>query len=153
MNTILKLLNELQHKISDSDKVNPMISGVSVGWHIEHLLISTDRICNALANSNPENYKWKFNKSRLFIFFINKIPRGKGKAPAASLPKGIVTHDELRSKLILTRVNVENLESLNSKSYFDHPYFGQLNKKDTIKFLTIHIRHHLKIINEIIRSE
>ena len=88
MNKIIQLLNELESKISYNNHLNESVSAVNVGWHIEHILLSTNRIINAVSASKPENYKWKFNKTRMFVFFINKIPRGKAKAPKAVQPNG-----------------------------------------------------------------
>lgn len=36
--------------------------------------------------------------------------------------------------------------------FFKHPYFGNLNVKDAIKMLKLHTRHHIDIINDIIKG-
>jgi hypothetical protein len=41
---------------------------------------------------------------------------------------------------------------MSSDKYFDHPYFGNLRLNKTIKFLEIHTKHHLEIINDIIKK-
>ncbi len=39
MDKLLKLLNELENNIPNSEKLNLSVSKSSVGWHIEHTLI------------------------------------------------------------------------------------------------------------------
>jgi hypothetical protein len=34
--------------------------------------------------------------------------------------------------------------------FFEHPYFGKLKLKETIRFLEIHTTHHLSIIEDIV---
>ncbi|MFN8364825.1 MAG: hypothetical protein U0T78_06125 [Cloacibacterium normanense] len=38
------------------------------------------------------------------------------------------------------------IKNLPSQSYIEHPYFGHLDVKQTLKFLKIHTQHHLKIV-------
>lgn len=152
MNKITTLLNELESKIPHSHQVNPAVSAVPVGWHIEHLLMSTSRIIKAISLSDPAQYKWRFNKKRILIMAIQKIPRGKGKAPKTSLPDGEISIESLNANLLKTRQKVAELSGLHPKNYFEHPYFGHLHLKAGQKFIRIHMRHHLNIINDILKA-
>jgi hypothetical protein len=152
MDKLLKLLNELESKIPNSKRLNLSVSKSSVGWHIEHTLMTTIEIIKALKNSKPQNYKWKFNLTRMYIYAINKIPRGKGRAPESVLPKGTIVADNLIKNTQVAKLKVEELSDLHSNNYFEHPYFGKLNLKPSIKFLKIHTKHHIKIINDIIKA-
>ena len=49
-----------------------------------------------------------------------------------------------------TRETIKGLETVSKDHFFPHPYFGNLKKKETIRFLEIHTNHHLKIIRDII---
>ncbi len=151
MQTLEQLLDVLESKIDHHEKVNKDISISSVGWHIEHTAKVLGRVTTAVSNSNPEEFKRKFNFVKTIIFIRNKIPRGKGKAPQASLPEGTITKEVLQNSLLKAKEKVKELSTLDSNKYFKHPYFGDLKQKDCIKFLTIHSNHHLKIINDIIK--
>ncbi len=106
MEKIISQLNELEARIPDCDKINPAVSAASVGWHIEHVLLATGRVIDSLSVSNPEEYQWKFNKNRAIIFLLNKIPRGKGRAPKPSVPKGEITQESLIESPQKTRSRV-----------------------------------------------
>ena len=150
MNRLTVLIDNLETKIPYSDKLNTSISQSPVGWHIQHTLLATKKIIQAIEGSNPPNYKWKFNLTRSFVFTFNKIPRGKGKAPKSVIPnepfEPSVLHREIEE--LKSKINV--LDTLNANNYFDHPYFGSLNLKATRTFLEIHTKHHIAIIDEII---
>jgi len=152
MNNLLTLLNELENKIPFCDRLNENVSSATVGWHIDHTLLVTNKISHAVKASNPDEYKWRFNKIRTLVFLINRIPRGKGKAPKVAQPQGDITVELLKKNFELTKKKVAELNGLNSGNHFDHPYFGKLNLKSTIWFLKIHTKHHLKIIDDIIRK-
>jgi hypothetical protein len=81
---------------------------------------------------------------------MQKIPRGKAKAPAAVMPKSEVTEESLKLQFAKINASINELTMLDKNSNFNHPYFGMLNLSSTIKFLEIHTKHHLKIIEEII---
>lgn len=153
MDKLKNQLTEFEQKIQVMTLLNTSISKASVGWHIEHILLATNGIIDSLKKSNPDNYKWSFNFSRSLVFTINKIPRGRGKAPSRSQPKGDFTKETLGVHIAKTKANLTNLENLDKNNYFEHPYFGQLNLKPCIKFLKIHAQHHLNIINDIIKAE
>jgi hypothetical protein len=152
MEKLKKLIQDLESKIQNQEMLNPTISKSSVGWHIEHTLLTMNLIIGALQKSNPENYKQSFNFYRVLVFAMNKIPRGKAKAPKIVQPKEDFNIESLKSHLEKAKTKLAELNSIGNKNYFEHPYFGHLTLKPTIKFLEIHTNHHLQIINDIIKS-
>ena len=149
MSNLKTLVNQLESYIANYEKVNPAVSQSSIGWHIDHSLMVINGIIDELKKSNPKQFKWRLNWNRIFIQSINKIPRGKAKAPKVVQPLESATAALLISKLEIAKNNVVDLESLHANSYFTHPYFGDLNLKKTLWFLNLHTNHHLKIIKDI----
>ena len=95
MNKINNLLNQLEAKISNGENLNLVISKGNVAWHIEHSLLTINLIINALIQSNPKNYKWKFSFIRMVVLLMKKIPRGKAKSPKVVLPQENISNDSL----------------------------------------------------------
>ncbi|MFM2386970.1 MAG: hypothetical protein RL660_1727 [Bacteroidota bacterium] len=151
MNTLENYLNALETTISKQAAHHTGISNVNVGWHIEHILLTINAIIDQLQKSTPENYKWKFKIARLLVFSLNKIPRGKAQSPQVVVPQ-VYSEQSLFNHLTETQRKLQTLESLDANKYFNHPFFGNLKKGQTIKFLQIHTKHNLSIINDIIAS-
>lgn len=150
MNTIDSLLTVLASKFDDYNRMNTVVSKSSVGWHLEHSLKTIDQIITACKKSDPSAYQWKFKLNRFLIMdVLHKIPRGKARAPKVVQPEGAISKESLQMHLDKVYQNLENWEALHENCYFFHPYFGNLNKKATEKFLALHTKHHLKIIEDI----
>ena len=149
MKQLHKILDQIESHIPHHEKVNPQVSQSTIGWQIDHSLLVINSVIEQLKNSNPEQYKWRFNKMRIFIQIINTIPRGKVRAPKLVNPIERASFEDLNAKLVLAKKNISDLEKLPVKSYFTHPMFGDLNLKSTIWFLKLHTKHHLKIIQDI----
>lgn len=153
MEKLQQLIAELESKIAEHETVNLEASAGSVGWHIEHSLKTIDQIVTACKASNPSAYKWKFNFKRfLIVDVLNKIPRGKVKAPKLVRPEGEISKETLELSLKNLKDNLEDWKQLDKNAYFQHPFFDELNKKATEKFLVLHTNHHFKIINDILKS-
>ncbi|HNP32746.1 MAG TPA: DUF1569 domain-containing protein [Flavobacterium sp.] len=153
MKKLQLLLNQLESYIPDFEKTNTHISESSVGWHTEHSLLVLYAVINQLKKSNPDDYKWRFNFKRFLVqTLLKKIPRGRGKAPKSVQPADEITQAHLINKLEIVRNSVSELALLKSKNYFTHPYFGDLDLKTAIHFLELHTKHHLKIIEDILRD-
>lgn len=150
MSDLNNLLDELESYIANHDKINNPVSEAPVGWHLDHILLVINGIVGQLQKSNPDEYKWQFNWKRTLIKTINTIPRGKGKAPKSVTPVEVTSIEQLKNNLEIARINSELLNTFHPKSYFYHPYFGDLNLKTATWFLKLHTKHHLKIINDII---
>ena len=143
---------ELAQVITYSDKIKTSISYVGVDWHIDHSLKVILEAGNILKKSNPENYKLDFNLIRDYIFSKGSIPRRKGKAPKFVVAKDKIHQNDLNEQFLKAKKLLKEIEILPPYSYFEHPYFGLLNLKNSIRFLEIHTVHHLKIIREIIEE-
>jgi hypothetical protein len=152
MKKLIALLNELESKIPHSEKINTTVSGGSVGWHIHHSLLVGLNIIQAVERSDPGNYKWKFNLNKTLVFTLNKIPRGRGKAPESVKPKEQLSAGEMKHSFELLKTRLPVLDTLHPNNYFKHPLFGNLNIKATIKMLVLHTRHHIGIINDIMKG-
>ena len=151
-NKLESLLNQLEFYIPSSESINLQVSQTTVGWQIEHSLLTINGIVSALQKSNPKDYNWKFSLMKLIILTTKKIPRGKAKAPKVVVPKGLINNDDLQEHLSKTRDAIKALEMVSKDQFFEHPYFGKLKLKETIRFLEIHTDHHLNIIEDIVTN-
>lgn len=146
------LIADLENIIPEFESINANVSHATVGWQIEHSLKTINLIVLACKKSDPSTYKWKFNFKRLLILsLLKKIPKGKAKAPKVVQPEGEISQLSLKNSLEQMRLNLKDWNSLNKNAYFEHPFFGNLNKKKTIDFLVIHTQHHLQICTEILK--
>jgi hypothetical protein len=152
MQDLENLISQLESKIPFFDKANPSVSNSTVGWQIEHSLKTIHQIALAVKNSNPKQYQWKFNKSKLFISILGFIPRGKAKAPKVVLPDENISEESLLLSLQKVKSALQEWDSFDKNAYFPHPFFGNLNKKSTEWFLILHTNHHLKIVNDICKA-
>ena len=151
MKNLDSIVPELATYIPKYNQSKITISEASVGWHIEHCLLVIKQITATVAQSDPLLFKSKFNLTRFFVFLSKHIPRGKAKAPKVVIPSDTITLDTLQESLKNTYQAITYLKDCEEKQYFMHPFFGQLNKKQTIQFLAIHTEHHLKIIRDILK--
>ena len=151
MNPLLPLLLRLENQISNFEKTNPNVSNSTVGWQIDHCLLVINGIIGQLEISDPSKYQPKWTFPKFMVFTTGKIPRGKAKAPKVVIPTQVATQEELIAKLAAAKNNVLKLDSFSENQFFNHPYFKDLNVKQIKKFLTIHTKHHLKIIQDILK--
>ena len=150
MNPLLPLLHQLENHISNFEKTNPNVSNSTVGWQIDHCLLVINGIIGQIEISDPLKYQPKWTFPKFMVFTTGKIPRGKAKAPKVVIPTQVATQEKLIAKLAVAKNNVLKLDSFSENQFFNHPYFKDLNVKQTKKFLTIHTKHHLKIIEDIL---
>ena len=153
MQNLQNLLSQLESKIYLHQKVNTLVSNSTVGWQIEHSLKTLFLVVAAVKSSNPKEYQWKFNRTKLFISILGKIPRGKVRAPKLVVPDENITEESLKNSLEKVKTALQEWESFDKDAFFPHPFFGKLNKKSTEWFLNLHTKHHIKIINDICKND
>ncbi len=152
MKKIRSEVQELANYLPLHHTINPAVSAASVGWHIEHSLLVIKQITATVAQSDPTLFKRKFNFTRSWVFLLNYIPRGKAKAPKVVLPGEGLDSNKLEESIAHTYQALNYLKDCQSNQYFMHPFFGALNQEQTIRFLAIHTKHHLKIIQDILKK-
>lgn len=153
MEELSSLIFALENKIPFYETENKNVSSSTVGWHLQHSLLVINGIIKSLEKSNPQEYKWAFNYKKTLVLISGKIPRGVGKAPKSVQPTEVISKALLAQHIKNAKDNIILLIAMHPNQYFLHPYFGQLNLKPTIKFLKIHTRHHLHIVNDIMKEK
>ena len=151
MNPLHKILLQLENHIPNFEKTNSKISNSTIGWQIDHCLLVINGVMSRIEISNPTEFQSKFNFNRFMVFTTGKIPRGKIRAPKVVTPFDVATAEELKSKIEIAKNNISKLNNLPKNSFFKHPFLSNLNLKQTEKFLAIHTKHHLKIIEDILK--
>lgn len=152
MESLDKLLKALEQQIPKQELINASVSKASVGWHIEHCLLIINQIIEALEKSNPEAYKHTFDVRRSLVMFFGIIPRGKVKAPKRVQPQSEINEGLLVEHIAATEKKLAILKQLSPNTYFQHPFLGDFKLKPAIRFMAVHTKHHLKIINDIVRK-
>lgn len=146
------LLSQLEQSIVFKEKSNPIVSKADVGWQLDHALKVINRVCESMERSNPNDYKKDFNAIRSILFACSYIPRGRAKAPKVVKPPDAILASDLHTQLKDAKKHINNMQLLDENAHFKHFMFGNLSKAKTLRFLEIHTKHHLKIVNDILRK-
>lgn len=144
-------LNRFETVLPKYETINLKVSESSVGWQIDHSLKVINGIIHQLKASSNDT-KPKRTLLGNFCLITRYIPRGRGKAPKVVLPPEIIKLNDLTEQLKAARIAIADYSEINSKATFKHPYFGILNKTSTFNFLEVHTKHHLKIIEDILKN-
>ena len=151
MKKLLQVLNDFEKQAPLYLNNNKMVSEANVGWHIMHSCLVINSIAKAIIASDPALYKKKFSWKAFLVLLLNKIPRGKAKAPSFTQPASEVTMSMVLQQIEDARKSAESLLTADKNKYFTHPIFGDLQLPTAIKFLYVHSYHHEKIIKDILQ--
>ena len=150
MTSVLQTLDELNNYIPSCSVKYEKVSKWTVGMQIEHCFLGTRGICNALVRSKPHTGNIKKRLLRRVIFLTGTIPRGRGKAPDASIPSEEITESGLLELLFKAKLSVKQAAESDSDCWWAHFVFGVMKRDDALRFVEIHNKHHLKIISDIL---
>lgn len=146
---ISQYIHQIEAFVPQYEVLNTSVSKASVGWHLDHSLKVINGVIELL-KSAPTDKKAKLTMLGRFCLLAHYIPRGKGKAPKTVLPPETITSSDLAQQIEISKQLVYDLEFISEKATFKHPYFGILSKTQTLKFIRIHTKHHLKIVRDIL---
>ena len=152
MKNLEKHINSLKSHVEHHLHSNAAITKSTVGWQIDHSLRVVNGVVSVLQKSSIADFNRNFNWKRTVVFFTKSIPRGKAKAPQAVQASADITLPELQILFEETIKSIEILRNLDRNANFKHPFFGVLNLKQSIIFLEIHTNHHLKIVQDCLKS-
>ena len=148
---LLKLISEIEKRIPYALKSNETVSKVNVAWHLDHSVKVIVGISKQLLRSDVSAYKANFNFPRAVLFTLGFIPRGRGKSPKVVLPPDTILIEDITTQVEMGKELVSGLKELPKNAHFAHPVFGVLNKSKAIRFIEIHTKHHLRIIDDILK--
>lgn len=136
--------------LPEANTYHSEISKWSVGMHIDHCALAMTRVCKTLLASSPPPPKDSFSLLRTVVFFTKRIPRGRGKAPDAALPRENISTEQLSTLLDEVEDLLAQAKQLPPQHWLKHHVFGILNRDQAFQFIDIHNQHHLRIIDDII---
>ena len=145
------LLADIENAIQFRDQKDLAVSKVDVAWQLDHMLKVINRITDTLERSNPDAYSSSINAARTMSLTAGYIPRGRAQSPDVVRPPEIIITEDIYAQLEDARANINTLIALDKNANFEHPYFGQLNKGQAVRFLEVHTKHHLKIVDDILK--
>lgn len=146
-------LDEVASYVAVRDSKNPEVSEAAVSWHMDHIFLVVNEIYETVEESEESDFKNEFNMTRAYVFTFNSIPRGRATAPESVRPKDNIDIDAIQIHYDQALATVEKFSELPENKHINHPVFGTINRDQTIKFLTIHTEHHLKIIRDILKDK
>lgn len=157
---IFRLFDRLQNALDREngsllETTIPPVSEWSVGEQIDHSLQVANRISAIVLKQQPADGMGISMKGR-FVLVTGFIPRGKAKAPDSVLPKKR-ERQELQDAIDRARGQLEALSSdktllASNAKCFQHPFLGSFTAAQSLRFIEVHTRHHLKIIDEIMAA-
>lgn len=150
--TLKAIVQPFEQHIQLASLLDTAVSAQPIGWHIEHSLLTISLISERLKITEPSKYAPRFSILKTLVMTFGKIPRGKAKAPSVVQPANwSIQH--LRDHYSIANEKINQLEQLGEDQFFEHPYFGHLKRNNAIRFLEIHTKHHLAIINDIAKGK
>lgn len=129
------------------------VSGWSVGRHAFHLALSGSNLAVSLISGRLWDGVPSAPDLKPRILESGTIPLGQTEAPEPVRPGGDPTAEEIRAALDRCRARVERIIEAPENAFLIHPYLGRLSRDELIRFIAIHNRHHLGIIDLILQAE
>ena len=151
LNKLEAQLQEMEQKTAFLESMDPKVSKVPVSWHLAHSLKVINSVIAGLSNSDPADYRKKFSWKKELVYLTGKIPRGKARAPKLVVPEAHLSREDVLERLEKARRGIYQINTLPKNSFFKHPFFGDITRDQTARFLEIHTEHHLKIVRDILK--
>jgi len=130
-----KELDYVEAYVDRRDSLSPEVSAVPVAWHLDHLLKVITAIHGSLQSSDPAQYHYSFKPVRTVVFTMGRFPRGVAESPTSVRPPETILTKDIYAQLATARTLLSTFADMDKKQSFDHPVFGALNRRRTVKFI------------------
>lgn len=142
--------------LNGADRERTPVSRWSPLEHAEHLALADEASLHQLEAALDRDDGPKGTLVGRLVLLLGWIPRGVGKAPEQTRAEGVDRY-EVAERLRAVRERIEALggrldEVAAARGRASHPVFRGLTAAQWLKFLSVHHRHHLKIIEDIRRA-
>ena len=145
----------------DEFDVTPTNGGWSYAEVYSHImqatLLSFMAIDRCIAGNKPT--KDKLNFWGRYVMLLQRFPPVKVKVPgkvSSKMPVTKISKEEAKNLIIKCRKRIEEafpaIHNVPLKNRSKHPRLGMLNAAQWIKFIRIHLQHHLKQLKRIDRN-
>jgi hypothetical protein len=138
----------------------PAVSGWSIAQHLYHVALATDMALDNVRRIVHDAgaqvvHEGGLNEGALRMFAEGAIPRGAAEAPRMVRPAERVDPGLLEQELDRARAAVEDARPLlaaipGATGRVRHPLLGELSAREWLRFASIHARHHLAIVRDIL---
>jgi DinB superfamily len=145
-------LDQIREAVTRADASAPSVSQWSVGMHVHHLALTMINIGNGLAKSTQPAPPAKRSIAKHIVFTLGKIPRGRARTTKNGTPQPSVPAPELLALIDESARQMDAAAKLDRNTWITHPIFGPLRRDDALRFVSIHNRHHLRIVADILRQ-
>ncbi len=147
---ILLRLDSIDSLIPHLHLQSDAVSAWSVGQQIDHVISATSTFSVLLLRDRRSDGKAEKNAFKDPVLSKGAFPRGVIKAPKGldnpSQPEPI----PLSRAILKCRTRVSKLEGLSAEAVATHQLMGEMSRDEIIRFLIIHLDHHLAIIQDIL---
>lgn len=144
------LLKDLRDRY---DAYSEDVSAWSVGRHIFHLALSGSSLAISLLTGRYWDGVPSAPALKDHILRTGLIPLGRAEAPESVRPAPHPSADEILSAIDKCRTRVARIPAASDDSFLIHPYLGRLTRGELVRFIAIHNRHHLTIVDRILAAD
>ena len=125
------------------------ISKWSIGQHAEHVVRATSALTILVLRNHASEGSNVSEALKVALLKQGFIPRGVAQAPEGTLPAEETDIDALNQLILKTSNRIRRLADVGPDAAAIHPYLGDMKREEAIRFMEIHLEHHLKIMHEI----
>jgi hypothetical protein len=133
---------------------NERVSAWCLAEQIDHVTKVTASVVEVLADANAPPLSRGLNFVGRLLLLSGWIPRGVGKSPRRLTGTPVPTPDlDAALARLVAAFDALPFERLRASRVpiVRHPKFGGLTPPQALRFLVVHTKHHLKIVDEILR--
>lgn len=130
----------------------PAVSGWSVGMHVQHCVLGTGVLLEALGDGRPPRRLLSPTPIGWLVLLTGRIPRGRAKSPPAVVPEPPLPTEALLELVDRTEARLAGLDTIPDNAWVKHFVAGFLNKRRAVRFLAVHNAHHRAIIADILKA-